>query len=90
MKKIDPITLQSLPLLNEPATTPDRRLCLRQLEENKWCVCTYHERDDKFVQGRYYNNYIQAYEYYCGRIAEIMEHYQELVDLFYEMERNPG
>ena len=87
MNKTYPVTLQSLPLLNEPATIRDRRLCLRQLEENKWCVCTYHEQDDEFVQGHYYNDYTQAYEHYCGRVAEIMEHYQELVDKFYEMER---
>ena len=81
-----PATLQSLPLLNEPATIKDRRLSLRQLEENKWCVCIYLELDDKFVQGHYYNSYLEAHEYFCGRVAEIMEHYQELVDLFYEKE----
>ena len=88
MEKIYPITLQSLPLLNEPATMRYRRLCLRQLEESKWCVCTYHEQNDEFVQGHYYNDYTQAYEYYQGRVAEIMDYYQELVDKFYEMERN--
>ena len=88
MTKFVSKTIASLPLLNEPATMPDRRLCLRQLAENQWCVCKYHEQDDEFVAGKYFTDYTQAYECYQGRVAEIMEHYQELVDRLYKLKRS--
>ena len=86
-EKIYPYTLTSLPLLNEPATMRDRRLCLRQLADNQWCVCKYHEQEDEFVQGHYFNTLVDAQEYYQGEVARYTSHWQELVDKFYENER---
>ena len=88
MKEFQARTLISLPLLNEPATMPDRRLCLRQLADNQWYVCKYHEQDDEFVQGHYFRTLVDAQEYYQGEVARIMDYYQEIVDLFYERDRS--
>ena len=87
MTKIYPVTITSLPLLNEPATMPDRRLCLRQLADNQWCVCKYHEQDDEFVAGQYFRTYVEAQECYQGEVARYTSYWQELVDKFYENER---
>ena len=87
MNKTYPVTLQSLPLLNEPATAKDRRLCLRQLAKDKWIVCHYSEINDEFQSGHYFQSYVEAQEYYQSRVVEYMSHYQELVDLFYKSER---
>ena len=87
-EKIWPVTIQSLPLLNEPDTMPDRRLCLRQLDKSKFVVCKYHEQDDEFVQGHYFRTLVDAQEYYNGEVARYTSHWQELVDKFYELDRS--
>ena len=86
-KRLYPTVEESLPLLNEPATLKDRRLCLRRLSDTEWSVHFYSEIDDAFYQGSYFKTYVEAKECYMGEVARIMDHYQELVDKFYESKR---
>ena len=87
-KKIYPTVIESLPLLNEPATLKDRRLCLRQLDECSYSVHYYSEIDDAFYQGSYYQTYVEAKEHYMGEVARYMDYYQSIVDRFYKNERH--
>ncbi len=78
-KKKFPITLVSLPLVDEPDTVPERDFCLRRLSVNKWCVCTYLRYYHRYAAGHYFTDNSEAQEYFNSRLKEYLEYYQELV-----------
>lgn len=79
MSKKYPITLVSLPLVDEGELT-NRDFCLRRLAVNKWCVCTYLRDYDRYTAEYYFKTKSEAQEYFNWRLVGYFEYYQELVN----------